>query len=82
MSTTTQKRMNFFIPSSLFEEIQRIISSAKTSQSDFARTALREHVDKIKKQKLEERLREGYLAKAKLNLKISKDFAYVDSENI
>jgi hypothetical protein len=37
---------------------------------------------RIKKQRLEEELTEGYRAKAKLNLKISKDFKYVDGKNI
>jgi len=82
MAAPEQKRMNFFIPSSLFEEIKRIISPTNTSQSDFIRTALNEYINKIKKQQLEGELKEGYLAKAKLNLKICKDFEYVDGENI
>ncbi len=82
MATPEQKRMNLFIPSSLFEEIKRIISPTNTSQSDFVRTALNEHVNKIKLQQLEEELKEGYIAKAKLNLKICEDFKHVDGENI
>ena len=82
MATVRQKRMNFFIPLSLYQEINQIISPTNTSQSDFIRTALNERVNKLKKLQLEVELKDGYLAKAKLNLKICKDFEYVDEENI
>lgn len=82
MAPQKQRRLNFFVSPLQFEEMQRIISPTKTSQSDFIRTALDEHIKKIYQQRLEEELKEGYLAKAKLNLKICEDFKYVDEENI
>jgi len=82
MKQVSQKRMNFFLPLSKFEEMEQIISPTATSQSDFIRIALDEYIDKINKQQLEEELKEGYLAKAKLDLKICEDFKHVDSENI
>ncbi|MBN1274601.1 MAG: hypothetical protein JXB26_20255 [Candidatus Aminicenantes bacterium] len=82
MAMPKQKRMNFFVPYSLYQEINEIISFSNISKSDFARDALREYIKKIKKQQLKEQLKESYLAKSKLNIKISKDFEYVDTENI
>lgn len=64
MAKPEQKRLNLFIPSPLFEEIKQIISPTNTSQSDFIRSALKEHIDRINKQRLEEKLEEGYKAMA------------------
>ncbi len=82
MPSLKQKRINFFISSSQREELERIISPTNTSLSDFIRAALDEYISKIKKQKLEEKLKEAYLAKAKLNLKICEDFKHADGENV
>ncbi len=82
MSKSDQKRMNFLISKNQLDEMTQLITSLNTTQSDFIREALKKHIERLKKQRLEEELVEGYKAKAKLNLKICKDFRYVDGENI
>ena len=82
MSKSDQKRMNFLMPKNQLDEMTQLITSLNTTQSDFIREALKRHIESLKKQRLEEELVEGYKAKAKLNLRISKDFRYVDGENI
>ena len=72
MSQFKQKRMNFFISSFQFEIIERITSLTKTSKSDFIRKALDEHIDRINKQQLEERLEEGYKAMAEEHKQFAK----------
>lgn len=70
------------MPKNLINEMMQLIASLNITQSDFIREAIKKHIERIKKQRLEEELTEGYRAKAKLNLKISKDFKYVDGKNI
>ena len=82
MSQLKQKRINFLMPKNLINEMMQLIASLNITQSDFIREAIKKHIERIKKQRLEEELTEGYRAKAKLNLKISKDFKYVDGKNI
>lgn len=76
MATLEQKRVNLFIPSFLFEEIKQIISPTNTSLSDFIRTALKEHIDRLNKQRLEEKLEEGYRVMAEEH----KQFAKIASQ--
>lgn len=82
MSKSDQKRMNFLMSNNQLDEMTQLRTSLNITQSDFIREALKKHIERLKKQRLEEELAEGYKAKAKLNLKISKDFRYVDGENI
>lgn len=72
MAPQKQKRMNFFISSSQFEAMEQIISPKKTSQSDFIRVALNEHINRINKQQLEERLEEGYKVMAEEHKQFAK----------
>ena len=82
MAHLKQKRINFFMSSTQFKEMEEIISPNEITQSDFIRKAIEERIEKAKKEQLEKELEEGYKAKAKLNLKICEDFKYVDEENI
>jgi len=82
MAHLKQKRINFFMSSAQFKEMEEIISPNEITQSDFIRKAIEERIEKAKKEQLEKELEEGYKAKAKLNLKICEDFKYVDEENI
>jgi len=72
MAQLKQKRMNFFISFSQFEEMKRIMSPTKTSQSEILRTALDEYINKINKQRLEEKLEEGYKVMAEEHKQFAK----------
>ena len=75
-------RKNINFPVDLLREINSLTKKSKTDFSKFVREATKEYVNHIKKAQLKKELEEGYKAKAKLNLKISEDFKYVDGENI
>ncbi|MFW6140905.1 MAG: hypothetical protein ACOC5S_06085 [Acidobacteriota bacterium] len=77
-SKTVRKNVNF--PIDLIKRISEV--KEDTDFSKFIRDAAREKVKKIERQKLEERLKDGYKAKAEINKKICNDFKYVDGENI
>jgi len=78
--STVRKNINF--PVELLREINCLTKKSKTDFSKFVREATKEYVNNLKKAQLKKELEEGYKAKAKLNLKISEDFKYVDGENI
>lgn len=75
-------RKNVYFPSDLLGEINYLAKELKIDFSKFVREAAEEYVDYLKKMQLEKELKEGYKAKAKLNLKISEDFKHVNGENI
>ncbi len=75
-------RKNINFPMDLLKEINSVTKKSKTDFSKFVREATKEYVNNFKKAQLKKELEEGYKAKAKLNLKISEDFRYVDEENI
>lgn len=82
MSQSYQKRVNFFISHSQLESMKRLISHTKTSQSDFIREAINEHIDRINKQKLEKKLEEGYKAMAKEHRQFAESSAKTAKEVI
>jgi CopG family transcriptional regulator/antitoxin EndoAI len=75
-------RKNINFPEDLLREVNSLTKKSKTDFSKFVREATKEYVNTLKKEQLKKELEEGYKAKAKLNLKISEDFKYVDGENI
>ena len=75
-------RKNINFPSELLLEIKKLSERLNVNFSNFVREATKERINNIKKEMLQKELEEGYKAKAKLNLKISEDFKYVDGENI
>ncbi len=75
-------RKNINFPEDLLREVSSLTKKSKTDFSKFVREATKEYVNNLKKEQLKKELEEGYKAKAKLNLKISEDFKYVDGENI
>jgi len=75
-------RKNINFPEDLLKEVNSLTKKSKTDFSKFVREATKEYVNTLKKEQLKKELEEGYKAKAKLNLKISEDFKYVDGENI
>ncbi len=75
-------RKNINFPEDLLREVNSLTKKSKTDFSKFVREATKEYVNNLKKEQLQKELEEGYKAKAKLNLKISEDFKYVDGENI
>lgn len=75
-------RKNINFPVDLLKEIYSLTKKSKTDFSKFVREATKAYVNNLKKAQLKKELEEGYKAKAKLNLKISEDFKYIDGENI
>lgn len=79
---TTLVKVNICLPIELKEEVKKISKEQKTNFSYFVREATREHLNRIKKERLKKELIDQCKETAKLNLEICDEFKYVDGENI
>jgi len=82
MPRTQMRRINLDLSSIQYEEITRLMAEKGMKLSHFIREAVDDYIAKIKREKLEEKLKQGYLAKSKLNIETCKEFEPVDGENI
>lgn len=81
MPKTQMRRINLDLSSLQYEEMARIMTEKGMKLSQFIREAVDDYIAKIERQKLEEQLKEGYQARAKLNIKICQEFERIDGEN-
>jgi metal-responsive CopG/Arc/MetJ family transcriptional regulator len=82
MPRTQMRRINLDLSSIQYEEMTRLMAEKGMKLSHFIREAVDDYIAKIKREKLEEKLKQGYLAKSKLNIETCKEFEPVDGENV
>jgi metal-responsive CopG/Arc/MetJ family transcriptional regulator len=75
------RRINLDLSSIQYEEMARLMAEKGMKLSQFIREAVDEYIAKIEREKLEEQLKQAYLAKAKLNIKTCREFEPIDGEN-
>lgn len=80
MVTTDRKKIVVDMPPDLYEEAQAVIKEQRITQSKLVRKALVQYLAAWRQKKLEEELREGYLANAALDAGICQEFAFADAE--
>jgi len=71
-------RMSITIPEELARKLDQILSSRKKSQ--FIAESLREHIQRLEEEELQNRLAEGYKARKAESLNMAKEFESVDLE--
>jgi metal-responsive CopG/Arc/MetJ family transcriptional regulator len=81
MPKTQMRRINLDLTSIQYEEMANLMAEKGMKLSQFIREAVDEYIAKIEREKLEKELKQGYLAKAKLNIKTCQEFEPVDGEN-
>lgn len=82
MPRTQMRRINLDLSSIQYEEMTRLMAEKGMKLSHFIREAVDNHIAKIKREELEEKLKQGYLAKSKLNIETCKEFEPLDGENV
>jgi len=82
MPKTQMRRINLDLSSCQYEEMSRLMAEKGMNLSQFIREAVDEYIAKIEREKLEKQLKQGYLAKAELNIEICQEFEPIDGENI
>jgi metal-responsive CopG/Arc/MetJ family transcriptional regulator len=75
------RRINLDLSSLQYEEMAKIMAEKGMKLSQFIREAVDDYIAKIEREKLEEQLKRGYLARAKLNIKICQEFESIDGED-
>ena len=76
METT---RLNITLPDELVKELNQFIEPRKKSR--FIATTLRERLKKLREERQEKILKEGYQVRNGESLEISQDFINIDLEN-
>ena len=74
------KKITVDIPRSLYEEAERLVREREITTSILVRQAVEKYLGDIRRERLEQELREGYLANDALGDKIHREFAAVDAE--
>jgi len=82
MPRTQMRRINLDLSSIQYEEMTRLMAEKGMKLSHFIREAVDNYIAKIKREELEEKLKQGYLAKSKLNIETCKEFEPLDGENV
>lgn len=78
--SAARKKVVVDMPSELYKEAQAVIHEQHTTQSKLVREALTYYLADLKRKKLEQALREGYLANAALDINICQEFESADAE--
>jgi len=69
------------LPEPLFDRAERASRELSINRSELVRQAVERFIEELQRARLERELAEGYLANAKLDRAIAKEFAAVDGES-
>jgi CopG family transcriptional regulator/antitoxin EndoAI len=67
------KRIMISVPANLLQEFDGLALEAGSNRSEMVREALRRFIEERKKRTLRERLKQGYLEMASLNLQLAEE---------
>lgn len=74
------KRIMISLPQNLLVEVDGIVALEKRTRSEFIREAMKLYLQERKKRQIRERMQKGYLEMARINLALSREAAYAESE--
>ncbi len=74
------KRIMISLPQNLLTEVDGIVALEKRTRSEFIREAMRLYLRERKKRQIRERMQRGYLEMAGINLALSNEAVYAESE--
>lgn len=75
-------RLNVQIPLELKDKLTRASALESKNISVLVRECIENEITRIEKKVFGEKMKDAYLALARENLEISKDFAFSDAENL
>lgn len=67
------KRIMITVPTSLLREVDGVVALEKGSRSEFIREALNRFLEERKRRELRDRMKNGYLEMAKINLELAEE---------
>ncbi len=74
------KRIMISLPHSLLQEVDGVVQSEKKTRSEFIREAMKLYLRERKKKQIRERMQEGYLEMARLNLSLANEALVAENE--
>ena len=74
------KRIMISLPQNLLTEVDGIVALEKRTRSEFIREAMKLYLQERKKRQIRERMQKGYLEMARINLALSEEAIYAESE--
>ena len=73
------KRIMISLPNNLLQEVDGIVATENRTRSDFIREAMRLYLQEREKRQIRERMQQGYIEMARLNLRLANEA--LDAEN-
>ena len=73
------KRIMISLPQNLLTEVDGVVELEKRTRSEFIREAMKLYLQERKKRQIRERMQEGYMEMARLNLALANEA--IDAEN-
>lgn len=77
---TRTKRIMISLPQNLLKEVDGVVEMEKRTRSEFIREAMKLYLQERKKRQIRERMQEGYLEMARLNLALANEAITVENE--
>lgn len=80
LSLARTKRIMISLPHNLLKEVDGVVEMEKRTRSEFIREAMNLYLQERKKKQIRERLQEGYMEMARLNLALANEAIDVENE--
>ena len=77
---TRTKRIMISLPQNLLKEVDGVVEMEKRTRSEFIREAMKLYLQERKKRQIRERMQEGYLEMARLNLALANEAISAENE--
>jgi CopG family transcriptional regulator/antitoxin EndoAI len=74
------KRIMISLPQNLLKEVDGVVEMEKRTRSEFIREAMKLYLQERKKRQIRERMQEGYLEMARLNLALANEAISAENE--
>lgn len=74
------KRIMISLPQTLLKEVDGVVELEKRTRSEFIREAMKLYLQERKKRQIRERMQEGYMEMARLNLALANEAINAENE--
>ncbi len=74
------KRIMISLPQNLLKEVDGVVEMEKRTRSEFIREAMKLYLQERRKRQIRERMQEGYLEMARLNLALANEAISAENE--
>ena len=73
LSVARTKRIMISLPQNLLKEVDGVVEMEKRTRSEFIREAMKLYLQERRKRQIRERMQEGYIEMARLNLALANE---------